>query len=81
MAAPRRNKNASGKRVDRDRIAINLSISKKNGLLELFSEYLTRQGIDPTDENIKQVASDAAYHHWGEWLKREIEMSEGAIIA
>jgi hypothetical protein len=80
MPAPRNNKNAEGKRVDRDRIAVNLSISKGNGLLDLFSEYLFRQGIEPTDENIKQVASDEAYHHWGAWLKREIETQEQVII-
>lgn len=75
-----RNKNARGKRVDRDRIAVNLSISEHNGLMELFSQYLSLQGIDPTEENIRQVASDSAYHHWGEWLKREIEMIDQAII-
>ncbi len=80
MAAPRRNKNASGKRVDRERIAVNLGISHRNGLLELFSRYLSEQGIEPTDEHIKQVASDWAYHYWGERLKREIETNDQAII-
>ncbi len=80
MPAKRHNKNAAGKRVNRERIPINLSVSEGNGLLDLFSEYLFRQGIEPTTENIKQLASDWAYHYWGERLKREIEMNEGAII-
>jgi hypothetical protein len=78
--APRRNKNASKKRVARDRIAVNLSISEGNGLLDLFDRYLSVQGVPATDENIKQLASDWAYQYWGERLKREIETNGEAII-
>lgn len=80
MPAKRGNKNAVGKRVNRERIPINLSVSERNGLLELFVEYLSRQGIEPTTDNIKQVAADWAYLYWEERLKREIETSENAII-
>jgi len=80
MAAPQGNKNAAGKRVSRNRIAVNMGISKNNGLLELFEEYLSRQGIEPTDEAIKELASSWAYQYWGERLKREIETQDAAII-
>jgi hypothetical protein len=80
MAARRGNKNARGKRARRDRIPVNLSISERNGLLDLFEQYLSRQGIETSDEAIKQLAADWAYFYWGERLKREIEMSEEAII-
>lgn len=81
MPAPRGNKNAAGKkRSERERISLSLGISKQNGLLELFAEYLSRQGTPPTDENIKSLARDLAYQSWAEWLKRQIEMSDQAII-
>lgn len=80
MPATRGNKNAAGKRVNRGRIPVNMGISKQNGLLDLFEEYLSRQGIEPTDEAIKTLASDSAYRYWGEWLKREIETQDAAII-
>lgn len=75
-----RNKNATGKRVQRDRIPVNMSISEKNGLLELFSRYLSEQGVEPSDDNIKELASSWAYRYWGERLKREIEMNDQAMI-
>lgn len=78
--AMRGNKNASGKRVNGERVAVNLSVSEGNGLRPLFAEYLSRQGIEPTDEAIKALASESAYRYWGEWLKREIETQDAAII-
>lgn len=80
MPAPQGNKNATGKRVDRGRIPVNMGISRSNGLLALFEEYLSRQGIEPTDEAIKELASSWAYQYWGERLKREIETQDVAII-
>ena len=80
MPAPRNNKNAAGRRVSRERITLTLGISEMNGLLPLFREYLSLQGIPDTDGNIQQLARDWAYLYWGERLKREIEMSDGAII-
>lgn len=80
MPAKKGNKNASGKRVDRNRITVSMGISRSNGLLDLFEEYLLGQGIEPTNENIKEVASTWAYHDWAERLKREIEITDGAII-
>ena len=78
MPAPRKNKNASGKRVERDRIPVSLSLS--NGLLELTSGYLLSQGIDPNTENVRQHVRDWFYLSYGEWIKREIETSDQAII-
>lgn len=78
--APLGNKNAKGKRVERDRIPINMGVSKKNGLLDLFTHYLLEQGIEPTDDNIKDVASRWAYAYWGERLKREIETIDQTMI-
>lgn len=75
-----RNKNARGKRVKRDRVAVNMSVSAKNGLLELFEEYLLSQGIHPTDEAVKELASRWAYDHWYQRLKRELELADAAII-
>lgn len=80
VGAPFRNKNGAGKRVERERIPVNMSVSKKNGLLDLFSQYLALQGIDSTDDNIKELASQWAYHYWGERLKREIEMIDQAMV-
>lgn len=57
-----------------------LGISSKSGLLALFEQYLALQGLEPTDEQIKELASAWAYHAWGERLKREIEQSNEAII-
>lgn len=78
--APAGNKNASGKRVERDRVSVNMGISVKNGLLELFSRYLSEQGIEPTDDNIKETARRWAYTYWAERLKREIEIIDQATI-
>lgn len=74
------NKNASGKRVTRDRIRVDLSISEGNGLAALFVEYLSRQGVEPTQAAIAKTAKDWAYQYWEERLKREIETSDAAII-
>jgi hypothetical protein len=74
MPAPRNNTNRKGKKsVDRERIPINLSLSKGNGLLDLFQEYLLGQGIDPTDAAIREQAASWAYEYWGERLKGEIQ--------
>lgn len=78
--APIGNKNASGKRVERERVSIHMSVSNKNGLLELFSRFLLEQGIEPTDDNIKEIASRWAYAYWGERLKREIEITDQTMI-
>lgn len=78
--APNGNKNAAGKRVERDRIKIAVSVSKKNTLLDLISKYLLSQGIDPTDEQIRQFVNDWFYSQMGEWLKRKIEIDDSAII-
>lgn len=80
MAAKRGNRNAAGKRVKGGRIALHLSISEGNGLRPLFVEYLSSQGVEPTDEAIKEIAGTEAYRHWAEWLKRQIETNEQAII-
>jgi len=74
------NKNASGKRVTRDRIRLDLSLSEQNGLLDLAGRYLTSQGIVDSNENIKTLASDWFYLQFGQWLKREIETSDAAMI-
>ena len=83
MAPKRGNTNRKGKRTipeGEERIAVNLSISHGNGLRELFSEYLSSQGIPPTNDNIRQCAADWAYDYWEQRLRREIEVSDAAII-
>lgn len=82
MAAPYGNTNRAGKgTVKRDRISVHLAVSEKNGLLELLSRYLSEQGIEPTDAAIREQMAKASYRLVGEWLKREIEVSDAAIIA
>ena len=80
MPAPKGNKNAAGQRVQRERIKLSLSLSERNGLADLTSEYLLRQGIDPTNENIASFVSDWFYLNYGNWLKRQIEMDDTPII-
>lgn len=81
MPAPYKNKNAKGKkRVERERISLSLGISQQNGLLPLFESYLSAQGIEPTRDNIAELAREWAYHGWGERLKREIEMNDILIV-
>lgn len=80
MPAPRNNSNAAGRRVKRDRIKLDLSLSERNGLLDLTSRYLSEQGIPPEDANIRQFASDWFYANFGDWLKRQIETQDAAII-
>lgn len=80
MPAPQGNRNAAGKRVSRSRIAVNMGISKSNGLLDLFEQYLSLQCVPPTDEAVKELASSWAYQYWEERLKREIETQDAAII-
>ena len=80
MPAPKGSRNAAGRRVQRDRIKLDLSLSERNGLLDLAGEYVSRQGKQPTDEQIKAFASDWFYQNFGAWLKRQIEIEEAAII-
>ena len=81
MPAPRGNKNAAGKkRAERGSIHISLGVSQHNGLLDLLVEHLSRQGVEPTDENIRQYVRDWFYQSLGEQLKREIEDSEAMIL-
>lgn len=72
--------NASGKRVSRDRIRLDLSLSEQNGLLDLAGRYLASQGIPDSNENIKSLASEWFYLQFGQWLKREIETNDAAMI-
>lgn len=80
MPAPANNKNAVGRRVKRDRIKLDLSLSTKNGLLDLASEFLVREGIKPTDENIRQYAARWFSVNFGEFLKRGREDQEAMIL-
>ena len=78
--APHHNTNAAGRRVNRDRIKVALSLSERNGLLDLAVEYLFRQGVEPTEEHIRQHVSGWFYFQYGEWLKRQVETDDSAII-
>jgi hypothetical protein len=84
MPAPRNNKNAAGKRIERERVSVSLSLS--NGLLDLIGGYLLSQGIDPNAENVRQFTRDWFYLHVGDYLKGTIEIEDtmiaekGAII-
>jgi len=80
MPAPRNNHNAAGKRINRERIKIDLSLSERNGLLDLASDYLARQGVEPSDKQLRRFASEWFYLNFGAFLKREIEDSEAMIL-
>jgi hypothetical protein len=66
------------KKDEAKRVPISLSLS--DGLRELANEYLSRQGIEPSKENLKQFTRDWFYQNFGDWLKRQIETDEQAII-
>lgn len=74
------NNHAAGRRVKRDRIKLDLSLSERNGLLDLASRYLSEQGIPPEDKQIREFASDWFYANFGDWLKRQIETNDAVMI-
>ena len=66
------------KKDEAKRVPVSLSLS--NGLRELANDYLFRQGIEPTEENLKRFTRDWFYLNFGEWLKRQIETQDETII-
>ncbi len=83
MAAPYRNKNAEGEhgqRVKRKRIAVNLSLSEYgNRLLQLVVKSLTKQGVEPTDDEIKSVVSTWCYAHIAQRASPEYQEIEAQL--
>jgi hypothetical protein len=82
MPAPRYNKNASTKRVKRGRIAVNMGISEEgNRLLPEFERYLVEHGKEPSDDEIKHLASFWAYQCWQERLSKGYQERETQLRA
>jgi hypothetical protein len=78
MAAPRNNTNARGKRTPNPRISLSMGISGE--LRELFSRYLTNEGVEPSEEHIKAQARAWAYANWEARLREGLERQEQAIV-